>query len=126
MATRLETGDIPCDFSVHCFLTPGAARHKGVSAYTIWVDRPIGSDGARPGAVLRRRPEAPLELSDEALEFADPLPEGGVLGEEPGQRGGCLLVAPRPPGRDAAARGADALRPAARQGTAADRAQTGL
>ncbi len=75
---------------------------------------------------LRLWPEAALELTDQAFELADPLAEGGVLGEEPSERGSGLLVALRAPGRDAAARGADALRPAARQGAAADRAQPGL
>ena len=37
-----------------------------------------------------------------------------------------VSVAPRPPADDATAGGADALRAAARQGPAADRAQTGV
>jgi hypothetical protein len=44
-------------------------------------------------AALRCRPEALLEPPDEALELADPLAEGGVLAEEPGERGGGLLGA---------------------------------
>jgi hypothetical protein len=69
--------------------------------------------GARPPSP--RPASRPLELPDQALELADPLAEGGVLGEKPGA-----------PVRDATARGANALRLAARQGAAADRAQTGL
>jgi hypothetical protein len=75
---------------------------------------------------LRRRPEAALELPDEALELADPLPEGCVLGEEPGERGRSLNRVRLSPASDAAPGGADALRAAARQGPAANRAQTGV
>jgi hypothetical protein len=42
---------------------------------------------------LRLWPEAALQLPDQALELADVLAEGGVLGEEPCERGGGLLGA---------------------------------
>jgi hypothetical protein len=72
------------------------------------------------------RPEAALELPDEALELADPLAEGRILGVEPGDRGSGLAGPRHPPADDAAPGGADPLRAAARQGPAADRAQTGV
>jgi hypothetical protein len=87
------------------------------------LDRRRAREQVRP---LHLRPEARLQLPDEALELADPLPEGGVLGVEPGDRGGGLVGPCLPPAGDAAPGRADALRSAARRGPAADRAQTGL
>jgi hypothetical protein len=60
------------------------------------------------------------------FELGHALAERGVLGPEPGDCGGGLLVAPHTAAGDAAPRRADALRLAARQGAAADRAVTDL
>jgi hypothetical protein len=99
----------------------------------ILLGRPVG--GRRPQLPADRRPvfetayltgwRVKSELLTLGSSSPTPLPEGGVLGEEPGEGSGGLLGASRTPGRDAAARGADALRPAARQAAAADHAETG-
>jgi hypothetical protein len=74
---------------------------------------------------LCRRPETPLELPDEALELADRAAGGGVLGEEPGERGGGLGRAGLSPARDATPWRADPLRASTtRQRPTADPAQT--
>jgi hypothetical protein len=72
-----------------------------------------------------RRPEAALELPDQALELAHTLAQGRVFSLEAGECGGRRLGTRLSPLGDAAARGTDALRAAARQEAAADRAQTG-
>jgi hypothetical protein len=69
-------------------------------------------DRRRPreaAAALRRRPQAALELPDQALELGHPLAQGGVLGVEPGDRGPGLTGPSLPPSGDAAPRGADPL-----------------
>jgi hypothetical protein len=79
---------------------------------------------ASPG--WRPRLETALECPDQALELAHTLAQGRVFGLEAGECGGRRRLGTRlPPPGDAAARGADALRAAARQEAAADRAQTG-
>jgi hypothetical protein len=87
--------------------------------------RPRGGAGITGGS-LGSRPEAALELPDQALELGHPLAEGSVLGVEPGDHGRGLGRARLPPAGDAAARGANPLRASTRQGTAADPAQTGV
>ena len=61
---------------------------------------------------LSRRPEAELELPDEALALANPLPEGGVLGVELADLGGRLAGTHLPPADGARPGRTDVLRPA--------------
>jgi hypothetical protein len=56
----------------------------------------VGSGGAVSPA-LCRRPEAPLELPDQALELGDPLAQGGIPGVKPPERGGRLIGTRLPP-----------------------------
>jgi hypothetical protein len=77
-----------------------------------------GPRRGQSAAALRRdairRPEAAIELPDEALELRHPLAQGG-LGAEPGDLGGRLAGAHLPPA-DNVTGGADSLRPTAREG----------
>ena len=68
-----------CDFSVPCFLTPGAARHKGGMGLPD-LGRPHQSapTGVRRGRSYAVRPEAALEPPDEPLKLRHPLVQGGV------------------------------------------------
>jgi hypothetical protein len=106
-------------------LTTPAKRLPQASTGTPGIppSKPKGPPGSAGRSGLRLRPEATLELPDQALEFADALAEGRILGVEPGELGGGLPGARLPPASDPAPRGTDALRAAPGEGLAAHLAQ---
>jgi hypothetical protein len=73
-------------------LTTPAKRLPQASTGTPGIppSKPKGPPGSAGRSGLRLRPEATLELPDQALEFADALAEGRILGVEPGELGGGL------------------------------------